>query len=98
MMLGPALPMGRIGADGLRLHAQHHAETLVSNVAAKLFAVWSVSGRPHVGWRVVHRDIEDGQPRDVLRHSAPRILLAESALRNFASNRKNAAPDERLPA
>ena len=53
--------------------------TFVSNVAAKLSAVWSVIG-PTVtfGGGVVHGDIETAKPRDgLVDHGADVILLAD---------------------
>ena len=49
--------------------------TLVSNVAAKLSAVWSDLA---FGGGIVHRDIETAKPRDgLVDHSADVIVLAD---------------------
>ena len=49
--------------------------TLVSNVAAKLSAVWSVIGPPYFGAGVVHGDIETAEPCDGLSTMLRNVIL-----------------------
>src|SRR5882724_8999264 len=73
--------------------------TLVSNVAAKLSAVWSVIGptAPSVGG-IVHRDIETAKPRDgLVDHRADVILLADVGVDELGLGTERAQLlDERL--